>query len=183
MRPNRHIAVRHRGFTLLELITTMAVGIVLVGFAVPSMTTFMRNHRVLTAADSLNIAVTKARSIAASTTSYVTVAPIEDGSWNSGWRVFSEHGTPNGEFDGADTLIAQYDRLPADVTITATTSPGNLGYIAFSPVGYSQTASKQQMSMSVGFQIGVAKRVVEVSLLGRSRVCDPTRDATTCVMP
>lgn len=177
--PLRHAS----GFTLLELITTLAVGIVLVGIAVPNMSAFMRSNRVMTAADSFNSAVTKARAIAAATNSYVTVAPI-GGDWQKGWQVFNEHASPNGEFDSAnDNLIVEYEKLPSDVTITSATTPQDVGYISFSPVGYSQTSDKKQMAMSVGFTIGTAKRVVEISLLGRSRVCNPEVNASTCAMP
>lgn len=173
---------RASGFTLLELITTMAVGIVLVGFAIPSMSAFMRSNRVMTVADSFNSAVTRARTIAAASNSYVTVAPI-GGNWQNGWQVFSEHATPNGEFDNNDNLIVEYEKLPTDVTITSASTPQGTEYVSFSPVGYSQTSDKRQMAMTVGFTIGTAKRVVEISLLGRSRVCNPDIDASTCAMP
>lgn len=180
-----NIALRRTaGFTLLELITTLAVGMVLVGFAVPSMSAFMRSNRVVTAADSFNSAVSKARTVAAASNSYITVAPIDGSNWRNGWRVFNEHASPNGEFNSDnDTLVVEYEKLPADVTITSATTPQGLEYISFSPVGYSQTRDKTQMAMTVGFTIGTSKRVVEVSLLGRSRVCNPDIDATTCVMP
>ncbi|MGO4416825.1 GspH/FimT family pseudopilin [Cupriavidus sp. KB_39] len=182
MRVDKRAVQPQQGFTLIELITTMAVGVILVGFAVPSMTTFMRNHRVLTVADSFNTAVSKARSIAATTNSYVTVAPIGN-DWKNGWQVFSEGLTPNGTYEeGTENLIAQYDKPPSDVVVTTSTFPTGLASISFSPVGYSQTTTKSQMSMSAGFQIGDAKRVVEVSLLGRARVCDPNRE-TSCVLP
>ncbi|SDC20469.1 type IV fimbrial biogenesis protein FimT [Cupriavidus sp. YR651] len=183
MRANQPTTLRPRGFTLLELITTMAVGVVLVGFAVPSMANFMRNHRALTVADSFSTAVTKARSIAAATNSYVTVAPMDGSNWSSGWRVFSEGATPNGTYENTEKLIGVYEKLPTDVIITDVSTPAGLNYISFSPVGYSQNADKAQMSMTAGFQIGTSRRVVEVSLLGRSRVCNPDVDTTTCAMP
>lgn len=172
------------GFTMLELITTMAVGVVLVGFAVPSMSAFLRSNRAMTVADSFNSAVSKARTIAAATNSYVTVAPTTGGDWQSGWQVFNEHASPNGEYtQGVDNLISQGDPLPSDVIMSTSTTPQGLSYISFSPTGYSQTTGKAQMSMTVGFTVGEAKRVVEISLLGRSRVCNPGIDTTTCVMP
>ncbi len=181
---SRPVLHRPSGFTLLELITTLAVGVVLVGFAIPSMSAFMRSNRVAAAADSFNSAVSKARSIAAASNSYITVAPLDGSNWQSGWRVFNEHAAPNGAYDaGPDTLIVEYEKLPTDVTVTAATTPQGVEYISFSPVGYSQTSDRKQMAMTVGFTIGAAKRVVEVSLLGRSRVCNPDVNASTCVMP
>lgn len=175
---------RHRGFTLIELLTTMAVAIVIIGFAVPSMTTFVKNQRLLTAADSLNMSLAKARTIAAASNSYVTVAPI-DGDWKNGWRLFNEHATPNGQYEAAnDTLIAVYDALPADIAYQYDATNG-YGYISFSPIGYSQSADKAQMAMAIMFTLGSAQRLVEVSLLGRSRVCTPDPKDTNgyCAMP
>ncbi|PLQ01590.1 GspH/FimT family pseudopilin [Cupriavidus pauculus] len=175
---------RHGGFTLIELLTTMAVAIVIIGFAVPSMTTFVKNQRLLTAADSLNVALTKARTVAAASNSYVTVAPI-DGDWKKGWRLFNEHAAPNGQYEAAnDTLIAVYDPLPDDIKYAYDATNG-LGYISFSPIGYSQTADKTQMAMAIMFTLGSAQRMVEVSLLGRSRVCTPVAQDPNgyCTMP
>ncbi|GAA0833601.1 GspH/FimT family pseudopilin [Cupriavidus pauculus] len=177
-------ARRMRGFTLLELMITLVVGAVLVGFAVPSMSGLIRSNRVMTTANSFNSAVSKARTTAAATNSYVTVAPL-GGDWKNGWQVFNEHASPNGTYEeGIDTLISESDQPPADMSITVATTPQGLGSISFSPVGYSQTAAtKAQMAMTVGFAISEAQRVVEISLLGRARVCNPSIDTTTCTMP
>ncbi|RZT41392.1 GspH/FimT family pseudopilin [Cupriavidus agavae] len=175
---------RPRGFTLIELLVTVAVGVVLIGFAMPGMTAFMKNQRLMTAADSLNNAMTKARTVAAATNSYVTVAPV-DGDWKNGWRVFNEHAAPDGTYtEGVDTLVTVYDALPAGVEATTASTGDNL-YISFSPVGYSQTKDKAQMFMSVQLADDSTKsqRIVEVSLLGRSRVCNPVPDATYCALP
>lgn len=174
---------RHHGFTLIELLITMIVGIVIVSFAVPSLTGFVKTHKVMTVADSFNSAVSQARSIAAATNSYVTVAPV-DGDWKNGWQVFNEHASPSGAFhvSEGDTLIAQYDNLPSDIAYTVNAT-NCANYVSFSPTGYSQNKDKAQMSLTIGFDITTAKRVVEVNLLGRARVCNPDRDGATCAMP
>lgn len=180
MRNHRTRPDRARGFSLLELITAMTVGAVLVAFAVPSMASFMQSHRLMTAADGLNTALAKARSIAAATNSYVTVAAI-DGDWSKGWRVFSEGATPSGSYEPAtEKLISHFDPV-ADVTVEQTKGAADGTYVAYSPVGYSQTATKNQKSIQVVFTLGANKRIVNVSKLGRSRVCDPAREATCTV--
>jgi type IV fimbrial biogenesis protein FimT len=172
------------GFTLLELLTTITIAGIVVSIAMPGMSGFLRNQQVVAAADSLRSAVAQARTTAAASNGYVTVAAI-DGHWRNGWRVFREGGTPDGAYvAGTDTLIAQYDPLRAGMTVSATTSPAGLGYISFSPVGYSQSLpGRTQMSMTVGFQHGKSSRVVEINLLGRARVCNPDFDNLNCAMP
>ena len=181
MTATRQRLPRHRGFTLIELMTTIAVAAVIVGFAVPSMAAFMKNQRLLTTADSLNAALTKARTVAAASNSYITVAPVDE-DWKKGWQVFNEHASPDGKYNGTDTLIAQYDPLPDGMEYAYDATNG-YKYISFSPIGYSQSAHKAQMAMAIMFTLGDARRLVEVSPLGRARVCNPAADTQYCVMP
>jgi len=184
MTTNPAMLRRHQGYTLIELMTTITVAGIILGFAVPSMTMFLRSQRLVTVADSLNVTLSKARTIAAASNSYVTVAPI-DGDWKNGWRLFNEHANPNGQYEAAnDTLVAVYDPLPSDISYEHDATNGN-DYVSFSPVGYSQSADKTQMAMAIMFTLGNAQRMVEVSLLGRSRVCTPNPDDTNgyCTMP
>jgi type IV fimbrial biogenesis protein FimT len=177
-------SIRPRGFTLLEMLATIAVAGVLISIAVPNMSSFLRSQQVTTAADGLNSAVAQARTIAAASNSYVSVAAI-GGDWRNGWQVFKEGGTPDGAYaPGTDTLIAQHDQLPPGISVASATVPPGLGYVSFSPVGYSQTVpAKTQMSMTVGFQLDQNSRVVDINLLGRARVCNPNREGDTCAMP
>ncbi|MDW3684419.1 GspH/FimT family pseudopilin [Cupriavidus sp. CV2] len=170
---------RANGFTLIELVITMTIAAILLAMATPSMSDFLRRQRLVSAADSFASAIAQARSGAAATNSYVTVAPI-GAAWNNGWQVFSEHSTPDGAFTTSDTLLSQYDPIPSDITITFNTNPDATGYVAFSPVGYSITAAtRSQLTATATFTLGTLQRVVEINALGRSRVCDPSRD-TTC---
>lgn len=80
---------RHaRGFTLLELITTITVMAVLAGLAAPSFSTFIANQRARNASFDLMAALTLARSEAVTRNRNVTfVRATTSQAWDKGWQV------------------------------------------------------------------------------------------------
>lgn len=83
-----------RGFTLIELMVTVAVLAVLVALAVPSFSDFLEKARVRGAADELASQFSLARAEAMRTDRNVTLAiKGEDGTWCSGARQFAAGGT------------------------------------------------------------------------------------------
>ncbi|MDC6314619.1 GspH/FimT family pseudopilin [Ralstonia solanacearum] len=107
-----------RGFTLLELMVTIAVISIMLTLVAPSFSDFLRKQRMLSAADSITSAIGQARTRALAQNAYVTVAPI-NGDWANGWQVFSEGQNPNGIYDPSnDTLLSQYDALTNGLKVT-----------------------------------------------------------------
>jgi type IV fimbrial biogenesis protein FimT len=66
---------RSRGFTMMELLVTLAVAAVILGIGVPSFRDFMRNGRLTGAANELLITVVRARSEAVRRQAVVSVCP------------------------------------------------------------------------------------------------------------
>ncbi|WP_231646899.1 Tfp pilus assembly protein FimT/FimU [Ralstonia syzygii subsp. celebesensis] len=85
------------GFTLLEMMVTIAVISIMLVLVAPSFSDFLRKQRLLSATDSITSAIGQARTRALAQSSYVTVAPI-NGDWANGWRVFSEGQNPDGAY-------------------------------------------------------------------------------------
>lgn len=77
---------RLRGFTLIELIITMAVLAVVVSIAAPSFQSLMANQRVKAAADELLMSIMYARTEAIKTRSAIAVVRTGD-DWGNGWSV------------------------------------------------------------------------------------------------
>lgn len=85
---------RESGFTLIELMVTIAVLAILLAVAVPAFTAFLEKSRLRGAADALASQFALARAEAMRTDRNVTLAiKGEDASWCSGARQFDAGGT------------------------------------------------------------------------------------------
>ena len=84
--------MRDRGFTLVELMITLAVAAILLAIAVPSFRTFVQNTRLTTQADTLVYSLNLARNEAVKLDTPVAVCASSDGAtcsgaWVNGWIV------------------------------------------------------------------------------------------------
>jgi type IV fimbrial biogenesis protein FimT len=87
---------RQKGFTLLELLFTIAVAAIIVSFGVPGFMNFIDNNRAVTHTNDLVTALNLARSEATRRRSTVTVCSSTDGAtcgagndWSTGWVVLT----------------------------------------------------------------------------------------------
>jgi len=104
-----------RGFTIIELMVTVAIGAVLVAVAIPSFDPFIKKSRMTAATNELVSALHIARNEAIKSRTVTCVCPstvdtanlacdvIND--WESGWIVFTEAGADCDYTDGVDRLI------------------------------------------------------------------------------
>lgn len=95
-------ARRARGFSLVELATTLSIVAVLAGFATPSLTALTTRHRVQDATTDLFAALLKTRGEALMLNSDVSMVPV-GGNWSAGWRVV-DPSTPGAYFDVHDAI-------------------------------------------------------------------------------
>lgn len=75
-----------RGFTLIEMMVTIAILAILVGMAAPSFRAMSASQRIKTVAFDLHADLTFARSEAIKRNANVTVTPNASG-WTSGWQI------------------------------------------------------------------------------------------------
>jgi len=80
-----------RGFTLLELLTVLAVVGILATLAVPNFSEFIASNRVSAAASTFQVAMITARSEAVKRNATVTLSP-NAGGWANGWRMLDAGG-------------------------------------------------------------------------------------------
>ncbi len=114
------------GFTLLELLTAVAVLVILVSVGLPSMTALVRSNRTVSDTNDFVATINAARSEALKNVVQVTVCKSRNqascdntASWHDGWIVFVDNdedevrdlgGTPesllrvHGAFEGSNTL-------------------------------------------------------------------------------
>ena len=179
---------RLRGFTLVELVVTIAIAAILMMFAAPSFVNFRRNSELTSTTNTLTASLNAARSEAMKYGTFAMVVPQNntDG-WKSGWRVFVDKNL-NQEFDSGDTLVLEQGVLADFLSITGNGSAAeSLPYVMYNGSGYSRTKNGAFGALTFTIQRNdvpseeadvLARRLI-VSRTGRVRFCRPKQD-TTC---
>lgn len=84
--------MQHKGFTLIELMVTLAVLAILLAIAAPSFSSFMLSQRIKTASFDVIASLSYARSEAIKQNGSVTIAPVSGTDWASGWTITGPSG-------------------------------------------------------------------------------------------
>ena len=148
---------RLAGFSLLELLTVMAVLGILVSIAVPSFGYLTANTQVKSASSNLYLALLKARSEAVKRDAPVAITPT-GGDWKNGWQI-----TINA---GADVLLSQEALKGVSVTAAAANVVYlNSGRIRAPPPAFTITKLARNQSEAQQTQ-SVAGRCISVQANG-----------------
>lgn len=153
-----------RGFTLTELMITLAIVAILLSLAVPSFNSIIRESRLSTQANELISALNLARSEAIKRGLNVTVTPV-GGNWNGGWTIAT---TDPG---GAAVTLRTFDAVQSNLSFTG----GDASY-TFSPAGYQSDFTGTDDGAISGHTLcdttapGTPGRMIIVTPVGRPRV-------------
>lgn len=143
-----------RGFTVIELMTTVALLAVMVVLGVPAFTSSIDRNETAANSNALLSALKVARSEATKRSQRVIVcasnnqADCTSNDWSDGWLVF-EDSLPvltngNGLFDVGETIITTYE-LPNGFSVAR--ASGGADQIAFAATGLSNSSFAQNFTI------------------------------------
>lgn len=171
------------GFTLVELMITVAVAGVLLALAVPEMRSTIKNTRIKTEASELAAALNTGRSEAIKNRTTVVVCSRQSNSdpavnacsagttWTSGWLVFVD-ADEDGTLDATETLVRARSALSSGTTLTVenvddVASPAAIGLFRYRLAGTTQPNSRLRICDD---RSGESGRNIDINATGRLAV-------------
>lgn len=133
-----------RGFTLLELLITLAILSILLLIGGPNLSRLVRESRIEASTEALYTAIQLARTAAVSRNQRVTLRNL--GSWNSGWEAFTD--TNDDGLRDADELLL-FSSGPQELIDIIPNAPVT-DYISFIGTGESRRVGSAQGSFQAG---------------------------------
>lgn len=188
------------GFTLVELMVSLAIGVIVLTLAIPSFSELITNNRLTSTINNLVADMNLARTEAIKRNSPVVMCrsgnPVSNSpvccetnatgctseDWSSGWLVYAygNNDVTERSFDSGlgDELIKRESQLPGGIKIK-TNSIGN-NWLIYGPTGAIREASAALYGICNDPASGFGRRLVTVSLTGRANIdkndsvaCDP----------
>lgn len=171
------------GFTLIELMITLAIAAILMMVAVPNLSAYRRNAELTSAANTFVASLNTARSEAMKRGRYAMVVPTNNGaSWNDGWVVFVDINRTQTYTESTDSVVATQIALPTGINMTGVnTATGATPYVMFDPSGYSRDKSGGFGALTLTLartegtateQLDQTRRII-IASTGRVRMCKP----------
>ncbi|GAB3438374.1 GspH/FimT family pseudopilin [Massilia solisilvae] len=184
MRSGRNVRAarrRRRGFSLLELLAVLAMAVIVFAVGAPSLAALVRAQQIRLAAGELfdAIGMTRAQAMARNERVEMLANGLPGNDWSLGWTVFVDRDGDHVPGAG-DEILAVHGPLPRPIaTAFSFTAAAPPYYIAYNGAGRScsDTNSAAARMGTVSLFDGPLVRRIKINMLGRVRLCDPSRDS------
>lgn len=134
--------IQYRGFTLIELIVTLAVLAIVVAIAAPSFNSMIANSRTSSMTSELTAALNFARSEAIKRVKPVSVCPSSDGAscltsadWPKGWMVFVDKAATDAADVEVGEMLKHWDKLDKNAAVAFKKGAVAANYVRFNSRG------------------------------------------------
>lgn len=157
-----------KGFTLHELMTGLTILALAASMGLPTLYSFIHEHRVKTTANDLLLAALQARSEAIKRNSPVFLS-ARSGSWSNGWEIYADPNY-NGIRDESESILLESDS-PAELRIQGNRPVAT--YLRFSPSGKAKLAGGAFQAGTIALchpDSKARQRELVLSKLGRLRI-------------
>ncbi len=183
------------GFTLTELIITLAIAAIMMSQAVPSFIEMVQNNRVVTQTNEFVSSLNMARSEAVKRGDRITICKSADsatctaaGDWQQGWIIFTDSNS-DAVVNNTDVILRIYNAFVPGNTLRGIS--GNVAsYISYAGNGFSQMVGgggtqTGTLVLCDSRGLGANARAIVLSASGQVRTApanDPTviATATSC---
>lgn len=173
----------NQGFTLIELMVTIAIAAILLTVGIPSMAKFITDTRVSASVNGFVGAMSMARSEAIKRGRLVTICRSVNaesgttgctggGDWSSGWLVYVENSSSSniGAYDTAEEVIFRQGALPSSLTVST----------AVNAITFNGSGEPIGGFASAGFNFNASGDFARQICIARSGRVKVIRDATVC---
>lgn len=161
-----------RGFTLVELVVTIAIAALLMVVAVPAYVSFRKNAHLSEAVSNFIAAANAARANAMKQGVNTYLRPINGTTWGSGWMVFTDINWNKTYDDGIDVLTLSHESPDSSISISIpTTSSFSSGYVLFNGSGYPRLKNGGFGGGTLVMSNGTRSSSIIIDPAGRIRSC------------
>lgn len=170
-----------QGFTLIEMMVTLALVVIMLSLAVPSLTQYRRNSTLSATANAFLGSINTAKAEAMRQGKPVFMMPTDGKDWRSGWVLFIDANF-DGQKQDSETILAQQDAIASDIQIPTDKvqafADASGPYLAIGGNGYPRSKSGSMLSGAIDFAYqdssNLIRRRVNLGLSGQAQVCDST---------
>ena len=172
---NHYNKQKNAGFTLIDQMIVVSIAMILVGQALPSISSALKKNQIASVYNEALTALNYTRSVAVTSGAWATLcksnhtntacAPSQNTAWTNGWIVF-EDANNNGVINAGEKIHLQNTALPSQILINYSRNKQRISYSSEGyAVGYngkisfcdSQQSNNKTMVLSNSGRIRLAK--------------------------